>query len=120
MMHVSRFLVGSALTVGLLLAQVAPVRTDQAPPVTVPGINKPVIVVTSEVTGTETWSNANYYVLRGAVFVREGATLNIQAGTTVIGESGSVGTLIVLKGGRLRSEERRVGKECRSRWWPDH
>src|SRR5690348_2999284 len=21
---------------------------------------------------------------------------------------------------RLRSEERRVGKECRSRWWPDH
>ena len=19
-----------------------------------------------------------------------------------------------------RSEERRVGKECRSRWWPDH
>src|SRR5438445_12246063 len=21
---------------------------------------------------------------------------------------------------RARSEERRVGKECRSRWWPDH
>src|SRR5690554_2333388 len=21
---------------------------------------------------------------------------------------------------RRRSEERRVGKECRSRWWPDH
>src|SRR5438874_12575827 len=21
--------------------------------------------------------------------------------------------------GRIRSEERRVGKECRSRWWPD-
>src|SRR5690606_39605256 len=21
---------------------------------------------------------------------------------------------------RLRSEERRVGKECRSRWWPSH
>ena len=20
----------------------------------------------------------------------------------------------------VRSEERRVGKECRSRWWPDH
>src|SRR5690554_843416 len=20
----------------------------------------------------------------------------------------------------MRSEERRVGKECRSRWWPDH
>src|SRR5690348_11867321 len=23
-------------------------------------------------------------------------------------------------GGADRSEERRVGKECRSRWWPDH
>src|SRR2546430_17650015 len=22
--------------------------------------------------------------------------------------------------GMYRSEERRVGKECRSRWWPDH
>src|SRR5438876_401442 len=21
---------------------------------------------------------------------------------------------------RVRSEERRVGKECRSRWWPEH
>src|SRR5687767_15737608 len=24
-----------------------------------------------------------------------------------------------LRPGRIRSEERRVGKECRSRWWPD-
>ena len=23
-------------------------------------------------------------------------------------------------GGLMRSEERRVGKECRSRWWPEH
>src|SRR5436309_8919158 len=25
-----------------------------------------------------------------------------------------------LAGVEFRSEERRVGKECRSRWWPDH
>ena len=56
------------------------VSSDQAPPVNVPGIDKPVIVVTGEVTGNETWINTNYYVLRGAVFVRDGATLNIQAG----------------------------------------
>ena len=24
------------------------------------------------------------------------------------------------RGGTLRSEERRVGKEGRSRWWPEH
>ena len=45
---------------------------DQAPPVNVPGIDKPVIVVTGDVTGTETWTSTNYYVLRGAVFVRAG------------------------------------------------
>src|SRR3712207_2474945 len=32
-----------------------------------------------------------------------------------------IGTTVgTLAGGRLRSEERRVGKECRSRWSPDH
>ena len=31
---------------------------------------------------------------------------------------GTANTLIVLKG--QRSEERRVGKECRSRWSPYH
>jgi hypothetical protein len=92
---------GAALCAALL--GVVPVSTDQAPPVNVPGIDKPVIVVTNEITGTENWTNNFYYVLRGAVFVREGATLNIQAGTRVIGEAGSVGTLIVLRGGRLNA-----------------
>ena len=81
----------------------ATVWTDQRPPVTVPGIDKPVIVVTREVRGTETWTNSSYYVLRGAVFVRQGATLNIQAGTKIIGESGSLGTLVVERGGRLNA-----------------
>ena len=88
----------------LALAVTLPVVSTSAhlaPPVNVPGIDKPVVVVTGEVTGTESWVNANYYVLRGAVFVRNAATLNIQAGTKIIGESGSVGTLIVERGGRL-------------------
>ena len=103
MIHVSRILGGAVVAATLLLAQVAPVQTDQASPVNVPGVDKPVVVVTGEVTGTETWTSNNYYVLRGAVFVRDGATLNITPGTTVIGESGSVGTLIVLRGGRLNA-----------------
>ena len=56
----------------LLVAQIAPLSGDQAPPVTVPGIDKPVIVVTGFVTGTENWTNNFYYVLRGAVFVSAG------------------------------------------------
>jgi hypothetical protein len=103
MTHVSRALGSLALAAAILLAQIAPLSSAQAPPVNVPGIDKPVIVVTGEVTGTESWTNNFYYVLRGAVFVVEGATLNIQAGTRVIGEAGSVGTLIVLRGGRLNA-----------------
>jgi hypothetical protein len=94
-------MVGAAVCAALLA--VVPVSTNQAPPVNVPGIDKPVIVVTGEINGTESWTNNFYYVLRGAVFVNDGATLNIQAGTRVIGEAGSVGTLIVLRGGRLNA-----------------
>ena len=102
-MRVSRLALGLAVSAALAVVPVARMSADQAPPVTVPGIDKPVIVVTGSVTGTETWTNANYYVLRGAVFVDQGATLNITAGTRVIGEAGSVGTLIVSQGGRLNA-----------------
>jgi hypothetical protein len=94
--------IGSGLALAVALtAGSANISADLAPPVNVPGIDKPVIVVTGEVRGTENWVNTNYYVLRGAVFIRNASTLNIQAGTRIIGESGSVGTLIVERGGRL-------------------
>ena len=35
------------------------------------------------------------------------------------GHGGPFGSVIV-KNGKIRSEERRVGKECRSRWSPYH
>jgi hypothetical protein len=102
-MHSRRFALGLAAAAALSIFPVATLRSDQAPPVNVPGIDKPVVVVTGSITGTESWVNTNYYVLRGAVFVEDGATLNIAAGTRIIGESGSVGTLVVLQGGRLNA-----------------
>jgi len=101
--QVVRKVAGLAAVVALALLWKVPVRTEQSAPVTVPGVDRPVVVVTGSITGTETWSASNYYVLRGAVFVRDGATLNIPAGTWVIGEAGSVGTLIVERGGRLNA-----------------
>src|SRR5687767_1354673 len=102
-MQISRVACGLALAAVLASAAVTTTSADQAPPVTVPGIDKPVIVVTGTIRGTETWTNTSYYVLRGAVFIDQGATLNIGAGTRIVGESGSVGTLIVLRGGRLNA-----------------
>jgi hypothetical protein len=118
----------AAVTAGAL-AQPAPVFTQAGDrtPRTVPGIDKPVVVVSGTISGSETWSNSHYWVLRGAVFVEEGATLNIQAGTTVIGEAGSVGTLIVRRGGRLNAigtaaqpivftSDQPVGERARGDW----
>ena len=95
------FSLAMAAIVGLW--SVATVRTEQSQPINVPGINKPVIVVTGDVGANDTWTSNFYYVLRGAVFVREGRTLNIGPGTMIIGESGSVGTLIVERGGKLNA-----------------
>ena len=117
----------AALTLALALGWVAPVRTDQAPPVTVPGIPKQVVVVTGSIRGAETWTNNYIYVLRGAVFVRAGATLTIQAGTLIAGEAGSVGTLIVERGGKLNAlgareapiiftSDQPVGQRARGDW----
>jgi hypothetical protein len=100
-MHLSRIGFGLAIVAGFLIVPFAEMSAHLAPPVNVPGIDKPVIIVTGEITGSETWVNSNYYVLRGAVFVRNAATLSIQPGTRIIGESGSVGTLIIDRGGRL-------------------
>jgi len=102
-MKVSRIALAFAAAATLAIVHGATPSAVNAPPVNVPGIDKPVIVVTGDVDVTETWNSANYYVLRGAVFVRAGSTLNIAAGTTIIGESGSVGTLIIERGGRINA-----------------
>jgi hypothetical protein len=44
-----RGVVALALAVGIAGAAATTVRTDQAAPVTVPGINRPVVVVTGDV-----------------------------------------------------------------------
>lgn len=111
------------LAAALAFATAATVRTQT----NVPGLDKPVMVVSGEITGTVNWTNNFYWVLRGAVFVREGATLNIQAGTRIVGEAGSVGTLIVERGGLINAigtreqpivftSDQPVGQRARGDW----
>ena len=127
MQNMKHLLSGLAICAGLLVTGIAHVSTEQSAPVTVPGIDKPVIVVTGDLSNGETWTNANYYVLRGAVFIRDGVTLNINPGTVIVGESGSVGTLVVSQGGRLNAigtreqpivftSDQPVGRRARGDW----
>lgn len=129
MVHASRILKGlvAAAAVAVAVGTSVPVAGQLQPPVTVPGIDRPVVVVTGQINGTMNWTNNFVYVLRGAVFVNEGATLNIQAGTLIAGEAGSVGTLIVLRGGRLNAigtreqpivftSDQPVGQRARGDW----
>ena len=59
-----------------------------------------VIVVNGEITSDTTWTANNQYLIQGALFVRTGATLTIQAGTTIFGDQATTGTLVVDRGGR--------------------
>ena len=90
----------------VVLALTALQGADLRGQVQVPGIDKPVVVVRGRITGNTTWVSANYYVLRGAVFIAGGATLTIQPGTTIVGELATQGTLIVERDGRLIADGR--------------
>lgn len=67
------------------------------------GFEKPICVVTGRLTTNQTFDPGSYWVLRGAVFVEEGATLTVDAGTEVFGEYATNGALIVARGGKLEA-----------------
>ena len=59
------------------------------------------MVVSGHIEEDTTWVAATDYILEGAVFVHEGVTLTIEAGTQIFGDSATNGTLIVERGGML-------------------
>lgn len=85
--------------------------------------------VPGNIKSNTTWTSDKQYVLRGAVFVEEGATLTIQAGTTILGESSSTppGTLIIMQGAKIMANgtkddpivftsDQPVGERARGQW----
>jgi hypothetical protein len=83
--------------------------------------------VSGSVASNTTWNASNTYLLQGAVFVRVGATLTIEAGTRIVGEKSSLGTLIVERGARIVAQgtetqpivmtsDRNAGSRARGDW----
>ncbi|HXV64361.1 MAG TPA: hypothetical protein VEK15_26920, partial [Vicinamibacteria bacterium] len=85
-----------------------------------------VVRVSGTISSDTTWTANNVYVLQGAVFV-DNAALRIEAGTRIIGESASNGTLVIARSGQIFAEGRAdapivmtsdqpVGSRARADW----
>ncbi|MCL4549206.1 MAG: T9SS type A sorting domain-containing protein [Bacteroidetes bacterium] len=61
------------------------------------------ITVTGDISTNTTWTADHTYLLDGFVHVLSGATLTIEAGTTIYGKIGTKASLIVRQGGKLNA-----------------
>jgi hypothetical protein len=61
------------------------------------------VVVSGEITSNTTWTSDKTYLLSGFVYVKNGATLTIQPGTTIKGDKATKGTLIVTRGAKINA-----------------
>jgi PKD repeat protein len=59
------------------------------------------VIVTGEITTNTNWTNDNIYLLDGWVYVRAGATLTIEPGTVIKGDSDTKGSLIIERGAMI-------------------
>lgn len=66
--------------------------------------SKEIIEVSGEISTTVNWTEDKVYRLNGFVRIKDGGRLNIQAGTVIIGDRESKGTLIVQMGGKIYAE----------------
>lgn len=69
-----------------------------------------IVLVTSNVTTDTTWSSSNEYILTDLIYVNNGATLTIEAGTIIRGEASTgvgvydPGALVVTTAGRINAQ----------------
>lgn len=77
-----------------------------------PAAVKTDVEVTADITTDTTWSNDNNYLLGGPIWVRDGASLTIEAGTTIYGfqAEGAVtpGALVIQRDAKIFAEGTRA------------
>ncbi|HAE67255.1 MAG TPA: hypothetical protein DCG77_08635, partial [Sphingobacterium sp.] len=65
--------------------------------------NENVIEISGEITSNTTWTSDKIYVLKGFVYVSNGATLTIQPGTIIKGDKATKGTLTITRGAKINA-----------------
>lgn len=61
-------------------------------------------VPAGDITGTTNWTKDNIYKINGFVRVQDGGILNIEAGTVILGDFETKGTLIIQRGGKIYAQ----------------
>ena len=59
--------------------------------------------LSGDITSDRTLTNRKAYILSGMVFVRSGATLTIEPGTIIYGETATLGGLCITQGAKIRA-----------------
>ncbi len=59
------------------------------------------IVVEGDITAPTVWKATNKYILKGFVYVKQGAVVQVEPGTVIKGDKATKGTLIVERGAQL-------------------
>lgn len=62
----------------------------------------PTVTVNTAITTNTTWTSGNTYLLSGLIYVKNNATLTIQAGTKILGDN-SGSALIITKGAKINA-----------------
>ena len=62
------------------------------------------LILTGKIASDRTLESGKTYVIRGIVYVVDGAKLTVQPGTTILGEKSSRGTLVITRGSQLIAE----------------
>jgi hypothetical protein len=76
-------------------------KKDTPQPTPNPNPKSDTIAVSENITQSTVWYKDSTYMIKGFVFVKNGATLIIQPGTKILGDRASKGTLIITRGSRI-------------------
>ncbi|WP_121812071.1 hypothetical protein [Mucilaginibacter kameinonensis] len=90
------------LVVGLFIAACGKKDAviDPNPP-TGGGSDNNVVTVTGDIAANTTWKADKIYLIKGFVYVTDGATLTIEPGTLIKGDKASKGTLTITRGSKI-------------------
>lgn len=62
-----------------------------------------VVTITGDISSNTEWTADKKYILKGFVYVTNGATLTIQPGTVIMGDKATKGTLTVTRGAKINA-----------------